>query len=78
MVWRGLGGLIDYAYHPTYPELSYIVVFVLGFLILYLPDHNLDELLILEDRSKKLRREHRAHLGHHPVLTGRAGPSKRG
>lgn len=44
-VWRGVWGLLDMYLLPGNLPLSYILSIVLGLLILFLHNHDLDELL---------------------------------
>lgn len=44
MVWRGIWDLLDYYFFPGNQLLSDVLSIVIGVLILYLPDSNIDEL----------------------------------
>jgi hypothetical protein len=42
--WRGLWGLMDLYVFPEEPTVSFLVTFLIGIVILYLNDFNLNEI----------------------------------
>lgn len=45
LVWRGLWNLMDQYIFPDKPLLSNIVTILVGLFLLYLPDHDIKELV---------------------------------
>lgn len=45
MVWRGLWDIVDKYFLPGNPLLSDVFSIIIGILLLYLPDSNLDDLV---------------------------------
>lgn len=45
LVWRGLWNLIDMYAFPNHPILSNVIGILVGLILLYLPDENLEKLM---------------------------------
>lgn len=56
LLWKGIGGLLDYYIFPGYPLISDLISIVLGLAILYADDFSLSELGAKNYQSKKLRK----------------------